>query len=113
MRAVVVAAACCLVMSACARRPDAIQPAAVPAEAYMAMTCERLLTARMAELEKLTALSAKQSEAATADAFGVFLIGVPTASLAGQDQEGNLAVSKGTMIAIDNARAAKRCAPTS
>lgn len=111
MREALVAAMCCLVMGACARRPDAVAPAAVPVEAYMAMTCERLLVARMAELEKLTALSAKQSEAATADAFGVFLIGVPTASLAGQDQEGNLAVSKGTMLAIDNARAAKRCTP--
>lgn len=110
MRAVMMLGLCGLVLGACARRPDAIAPVAVPAEAYMALTCEKLLTARMAELEKLTALSAKQSEAATADAFGVFLIGVPTASLNGQDQEGNLAVSKGTMLAIDNARMAKRCA---
>ncbi len=95
--------------SACARRPDAIAPVAIPTDAYMAMTCQRLSSELSGEQAKLSALSTAQNSAATGDAVGVFLIGVPTSSVFGGDQEGNVAVSKGKVLAMENAIAAKRC----
>lgn len=95
--------------SACARRPDAIAPAAIPSDAYMAMSCGRLNIEMNSENAKFEALSVAQNSAATNDAIGVFLIGVPTSSAFGGNQEGNVAVSKGKLVAIENARLAKRC----
>jgi hypothetical protein len=45
--------------------------------------------------ERLALLSSKQSRAATSDAVGVFLIGVPVASLSGADNEAEIAILKG------------------
>jgi hypothetical protein len=104
-----VAVGVALIASACARRPDAIAPVAIPGDAYMAMSCSRLAGELINEQTKLAALSSAQNSAATGDAVGVFLIGVPASSVFGGDQEGNVAVSKGKVIAIENARLAKNC----
>ena len=40
-------------------------------------------------------VSNQQSKAASGDALGVFLIGVPVASLAGGDHEAEIAILKG------------------
>jgi hypothetical protein len=98
-----------LLAAGCARRPDAIAPAAIPSEAYLAMACPQLKDELAAEQARLSALSVAQNNTATGDAVGVFLIGVPTSSAFGGDQEGNVAVSKGKIIAIENAISAKRC----
>lgn len=45
--------------------------------------------------QRLAVLSSKQSQAATNDALGVFLIGVPVASLAGANNEAEIAILKG------------------
>jgi hypothetical protein len=95
--------------SACAKRPDAIPPIAVSESGYMAMDCPQLATELRLEREKLAALTQQQNDAATGDAVGVFLIGVPTASVFGGDKEGKLAVSKGTVMAMENAERAKNC----
>lgn len=110
--------ACVLLMlislPACAKRPDAIAPIAVSDAGFMAMDCQALAQELRVEREKLAALTRQQNDAATGDAVGVFLIGVPTASVFGGDKEGNLAVSKGTVLAMENAERAKNCgaAPT-
>ena len=43
------------------------------------------------------------------DAVGVFLIGVPTSSTFGGDKEGQVAVSKGKVNAINSALMSKSC----
>jgi hypothetical protein len=98
-----------MVLPACAKRPDAIAPIAVSESGYMAMDCQMLATELRLERQKLAALTKQQNDAATGDAVGVFLIGVPTASVFGGDKEGNLAVSKGTVLAMENAERAKNC----
>ena len=45
--------------------------------------------------QHLALLSNQQSKAATGDALGVFLIGVPVSSLAGGDHETEIAILKG------------------
>ncbi len=50
-----------------------------------------------------------QNHAANADAFGVFLVGVPAGSLTGGDKEGDIAVSKGKVEAMGMAMRGKGC----
>ena len=65
-----------LVMVGCAKRPDAIVPVDIPMAAYGNLDCKGIASETIAENGKLAALSKSQNEAATADAVGVFLIGI-------------------------------------
>ncbi|MEJ8476864.1 hypothetical protein [Roseibium algae] len=98
-----------LAVSACAKRPDAIVPVDIPISAYTGQSCSKLAEQLRHEKDKLQTLSNSQNDAATGDAFGVFLIGVPVSSLTGGDQEGNIAVSKGKVQSIELARQSKNC----
>jgi len=75
----------------------------------MAMDCQRLASELSIERARLGGLEAAQNNAATGDAVGVFLVGLPVSSAFGGNQEGQLAVSKGRVIAIENALGAKGC----
>jgi len=97
------------VLSACAKRPDAIVPVDIPMSAYSNKSCSALRADLTREREKLSTLSASQNSAATGDAIGVFLIGVPVSSLGGGDQEGNIAVSKGKIQSMELTFQKKGC----
>ncbi|WP_417426261.1 hypothetical protein [Hoeflea sp.] len=96
-------------VSSCAKRPDAIAPTAFPAETYANMECSVIDSNLAAERATLTTLSRAQNDAATGDAFSVFVIGVPLASVAGGDKEGLIAVSKGKVQALESAKIRKGC----
>jgi len=104
--AVLIAAAA---LTACAKRPDAIVPVDIPMAAYTNQTCEQLGQEMLKEQQALAAVSKAQTDAANGDAFGVFLIGVPVGSVAGGDKEGQVAVAKGKVQAIDSAMKSKGC----
>jgi hypothetical protein len=103
---VAILAAC---ITSCAKRPDAIVPADIPMAAYTGQDCPALQTELAKERAVLTAVSADQHSAANGDAFGVFLIGVPMSSTFGGDKEGQVAVAKGKVQAIENAIKSKGC----
>lgn len=88
-------------LAACAPRPDAIAPAAMPGEMYARHSCAAARTEHHNITQRLTALEAQQNSAATGDAIGVFLIGVPTSSLTGGDKTGQIAVEKGKKLAVE------------
>ena len=96
-------------VTSCAKRPDAIVPVDIPMAAYTPQSCSSLQTELAKERAALTAVSAEQQNAANGDAFGVFLIGVPMSSTFGGDKEGNVAVAKGKVQAIENAMKSKGC----
>ena len=98
-----------LPVTACAKRPDAIVPVDIPMAAYSGEACPQLARELVSEQGKLASLSKQQNNAANGDAFGVFLIGVPASSLTGGDKEGDVSVSKGKVLAIQNAMKAKGC----
>ncbi len=98
-----------LALSACAKRPDAIVPADIPMAAYTNLSCEQLAQEYLKEQTSLTAVSKQQHDAANGDAFGVFLIGVPMSSTFGGDKEGQVAVAKGKVQAIQSAMMSKGC----
>jgi hypothetical protein len=99
-----------LAATSCAKRPDAIVPVDIPMAAYTGSSCPSLARELVKEQENLAAISKVQNDAATGDAVGVFLIGVPTSSTFGGDKEGQVAVAKGKVQAIQNAMRSKNCA---
>ncbi|MEJ6404931.1 hypothetical protein [Yoonia sp. 2307UL14-13] len=90
-----------LIVSACAKRPDAIAPVSM-GNAFSGLSCNQAQTMLATERSNLAALSAEQNSAATGDAVGVFLLGLPIGSATGGDKEGAIAASKGKVIALEN-----------
>ena len=98
-----------LAVSSCAKRPDAIVPADIPMAAYTNLSCEQLGQEMIKEQTALSSVSKQQNDAATGDAFGVFLVGVPMSSTFGGDKEGQVSVAKGKVQAIQSAMMSKGC----
>lgn len=94
----------------CAKNPDAIVAINMPANAYSGLSCEQLAMEHRRSSAALASVSQQQRQAATGDAVGVFLIGVPVSSLSGGDKEGLVAQHKGEIVAIEGAMRAGRCA---
>jgi hypothetical protein len=99
----------CVAIAGCAKQPSAIVATNYPFEAYMPLSCDEIQQSYYTVIGNLAALESQQKNAVVGDAVGVFLIGVPTASLLGGDQEGNLALEKGKLNALQAAHAAKTC----
>lgn len=89
-----------LLTSACAQSPGAIQPVSM-GNVYDRTSCNEASGLLMSERSKLDALSQKQKSAVAGDALGVFLIGVPVSSLTGGDVAGEIATSKGKIVALE------------
>lgn len=111
MKHLAIAAALTVFVVGCAQRPDSITPAAIPFEAYSSMECGRLNTLLSSERQILASLESQQNSAATGDALGVFLVGVPVSSLTGGDKAGEIAVSKGKVQAMEAAQIRNKCWP--
>lgn len=89
-----------LAMAACAKSPSAIAPVSM-GDAYGAVSCQQAQAMLNAERAKLAPLESAQTGAVMGDAVGVFLVGVPVASLTGGDREGEIATSKGKIVALE------------
>lgn len=90
-----------LLVAACAKGPGSIAPVSM-GDAYANTPCGAARQMFTQEREKLAALESKQRSAVAGDAVGVFLIGVPVSSLTGGDQEGQIATSKGKVLALES-----------
>lgn len=77
--------------------------------AYSNLDCQALAREYLKEQASLSAVSKQQHDAATGDAVGVFLVGVPMSSTFGGDKEGQVAVAKGKVNAIEANMKAKGC----
>lgn len=88
-------------MAACAQTPGSIKPADV-GNPYTNLSCSQAQNTLATERSKLDALTVKQKNAVAADAIGVFLIGIPAASLTGNDVSGEIAISKGKVLSLES-----------
>lgn len=88
------------VLAACAQQPGAIAPVSV-AGAYDSVSCSRAAELYKQEAARVPALVSAQKNAVAGDAVGVFLIGVPVSSLSGADLEGEIAGTKGKLLALE------------
>lgn len=89
-----------LTLAACAKSPSAVSPVSMTG-AFNNLSCAEAQNALANERVNLASLTSRQRSAATADAVGVFLILVPLSSVTGNNVEGELAVSKGRVIALE------------
>ena len=87
-------------IAACAQSPASIAPASMGG-AYAGMPCNQARAELATERQHLSALMEKQQGAVAGDAIGVLLIGVPMSSLTGGDVSGDIAVSKGKVLALE------------
>lgn len=87
------------VLAACAQSPEAIAPVSM-GNAFATLTCADARQMHDIEQPILAALEGQQRQAVTGDALGVFLIGVPMSSLTGGDVAGQIAASRGKIIAL-------------
>lgn len=96
-------------ISACAKAPADIAAVNIDEGQYNRNSCSQLKKKELAQNQELEKLSAKQNAAKKADAWGVFLIGLPTATMSGNDQETAIAVTKGKIQAIETQKLRKNC----
>ncbi|SEQ38155.1 hypothetical protein SAMN05428969_2841 [Devosia sp. YR412] len=94
---------------ACAKAPESIAPSYVSEIPYQSYSCAQLGQEK-ARLEQAYTVTAKaQNDARTGDAWGVFLIGMPTSSLSGGNVAAEVASLKGQMVAVDKSIITKNC----
>jgi hypothetical protein len=96
-------------VSACAKAPEEIAAINVDEGQYSRYSCNQIKQKELALNQDLEKLSAQQNAAKNADAWGVFLIGMPTATMSGNDHETEIAVTKGKLQAIDTQKLRKNC----
>lgn len=101
MKPFILLAVAAVTVAACAKNPDSIAPVSM-GNAFQSTSCVQAQRMLNQERETLAAVEQKQRNAATGDAVGVFLIGVPMSSLTGNDREGEIATTKGKVLALEN-----------
>lgn len=96
-----IAIATVALMAACAKSPGSIEPVSM-GNAFAAVPCTEAAARLAHERQNLAALEQAQKGAAAGDAIGVFLIGIPVSSLGGGDKAGEIAASKGKVLALES-----------
>lgn len=109
MKKVLVIAALVAALSGCAKKPEEIAAANIGDSAYRGQSCKQLAQAKTKITHDLDNLSAAQKSAATGDAWGVFLLGLPLSSMSGNDKETAISVAKGHVQAIETEQQSKGC----
>ncbi|MDE8349935.1 MAG: hypothetical protein POG74_10710 [Acidocella sp.] len=97
-------------LNGCAQSPETIQPAYVSPVTYQNWSCEQLSQEEINLANAYATAAAEQSQARTADTWGVILIGVPTASLSGENIAPQVANIKGQQQAVRQSEISKNCA---
>ena len=108
MKRIFTLALLCMI-SACAKSPDNIAAAQIEDAAYARHSCKSLSAEQLKQEQHLERISAKQKDAQAGDTIGVILIGVPVSSVAGNDNETDIAITKGKLQAIERQSAKKGC----
>jgi hypothetical protein len=98
-----------LALAGCAKQPEAVAAAEIDAAPYARYSCSTLRQKEAEGQAAVESLSSQQKAAADNDALGVFLLGLPLASMSGNDPEAKLSIAKGQLHAIKTAKAKKGC----
>lgn len=98
-----------LALAGCAKKPEEISAADIGQGVYRNASCKQLADTLVKYSQNLENLSADQRSAASGDALGVFLLGMPLSSMSGNDKETTISVTKGHIQQITAERQAKRC----
>jgi hypothetical protein len=109
MKKMLLVATVLVTLSACAKQPENIAAIPVAGNPYASYTCTELGMEKLQITQQLAGVESEQRSAATSDAWGVFLIGLPVSSMSGNDKEAAIAVAKGRVNEIDRVSLARNC----
>ena len=84
-----------ILVAGCAKQANMVAPTAIPVNS---VSCSQIADLRL----KVASLSARQNTAANNDALGVVLLGLPVASMSGNDVEAELSIAKGQLMAAES-----------
>ena len=107
------AIAIAILVAGCAKPASSIKAVSLESNYYETLDCQKIIFELEKEHRGIKKLTKQQNGAALADAVGVFMIFVPTASLMGGDRETELAFTKGKLNALASAYNKKKCGPSS
>ncbi|MCW5237435.1 hypothetical protein [Verminephrobacter eiseniae] len=105
----IVSLACAALTAGCATRPESIAASYISHERYTDQSCQTLSFKMLETLTELNQRSKQQDGKADADAWSVFLWGIPLSKLSSGDFEGDIARLKGEVQAIKTAQIALKC----
>jgi len=103
------ATAAVIVVAGCAKRPETIAPAYVSTLPYQNLSCSQLAEEMARVNAAYTNAAQAQNDAATGDAWGVFLLGMPTSTLSGANVAAQVASLKGQQDALHQSAVRKNC----
>lgn len=105
----------CAVFAGCAKSPESIAPAYVSSVTYRTWSCADLAAEASRQSVALSHASVRQNQARTNDTVGVILLGLPVASMTGDNIAPEIARLKGEQEAVRIASIEKNCqrAPSS
>jgi hypothetical protein len=98
-----------LVLTACAKKPEAIAPAYVSHMQYDAYSCPQLASEAARLDAALAQVSQAQRNARSGDVAGVILLGLPVSTLSGSNVADQVASVKGQQVAVHQAMNLKVC----
>lgn len=112
MKRVLLAMLCPIGLAACAQSPGSIQPAYVSAVPYENWTCQQLGDEQAHLASALATASKTQENARSNDTMGVLLLGLPVASMSGENIAPEIAHLKGEQNAVQLAMIHNSCGLT-
>jgi hypothetical protein len=96
-------------LGACAASPESIPATTIPPSTYVGYSCNRLLNLQQRIEAALQTAMLRQKSASINDAWGVFLWGLPTASMSGGDIAPQVASLKGQRATVSDLISTQRC----
>jgi hypothetical protein len=108
---VVCAVAVAAVAQGCAKSPETIEASYISDVGYRNWSCDQLVGEEQRLGAALASASQKQRDARSNDTVGVIFLGLPVASLSGDNVAPDIARLKGESKAVSSAMQAKRCSP--
>ena len=106
---VIAVAAGAMSLAGCAESPESIAPAYVSTVTYQNWTCEQLGEEEARLNQAYMAAAQQQHNARTNDTWGVVLLGLPTASLSGENIAPQIANLKGQLTAVHQSQTLRNC----
>ena len=97
-------------VAACAQSPESIAPVYVSDVPYLSWSCRELREEALRLNSDLATASVQQEEARSSDTVGVLLLGLPVASMSGEDVAPEIARLKGEIDAVGIATTKNNCA---
>ena len=90
-------------IAGCASGAESVAPIALPSSNYKGLSGDETKTALMTARARQAALTESQNNAQIGDTIGVFFVLLPLGSIFGDEAEGELALAKGEVLALQGA----------